>query len=121
MQVFWRQRRPSRPQVEIDGDGVRRFREDGAVERVSWDELTEVRLRAAPGDGSWPQDAGYVLVGSGRECLVPFMFADEYFLNRLQSLPSFDNAALIAGMTTAVPATFRLWQAAGSSPERSPE
>lgn len=110
--VLRRHRRRFRPQVEIDGAGVRRVREDGAVEQVSWDDLAEVRLDAAPGDSPWPQDIGYVLIGNdAEECVVPLMFADEYFLNRLQSLPSFDNAALIAGMTTTSPATFRLWQA----------
>jgi hypothetical protein len=118
MQVFWRNRRRSRPRVEIDREGVRRVREDGAVEQVSWSDLTEVRLRAASGDSSWPQDIGYVLIANdARECVVPLMFADEYFLNRLQSLPRFDNAALIAGMTTTAPATFRLWRAGDPRPE----
>jgi hypothetical protein len=116
--VSWRRRRRSRPRVEIDGAGVRRVREDGAVEQVSWDDLAEVRLHAAPGDGSWPADIGYVLIGNDAgECVVPLVFADEYFLNRLQSLPSFDNAALIAGMTTTSPATFRLWRAGAPDPE----
>jgi hypothetical protein len=115
--VLWRRRRQFRPRVEIDFAGVRRVREDGAVEQVSWDDLAEVRLLAAPGASSWPQDIGYVLIANDAgECVVPVVFADEYFLNRLQSLPSFDNAALIAGMTTTSPATFRLWRARTPEP-----
>jgi hypothetical protein len=118
MHVFWRLRRRSRPRVEVDGAGVRRVREDGAVEEVSWDDLIEVRLQAAPGDSPWPQDTGYVLIANDEaECTVPLMFADEYFLNRLQSLPRFDNAALIAGMTTTAPAEFRLWRAGNPATE----
>ncbi|MGH3761813.1 hypothetical protein [Actinophytocola sp.] len=101
----------TRSGITVDDDGVRRLLADGTMESVTWTDLSEVAIRTTP-EGPWKEDVFFLLVrAGGGGCAVPAgdPSADE-LMNRLQSLPGFDNEAFIEAMTTMDDGFFVVWQ-----------
>jgi hypothetical protein len=99
--------------VEFSADGVRRVLPDGRCDELSWIDLAEVRV-ITNADGPFAEDGFFVLTAADglRGAAVPQSMATEAFIRRLQSLPGFDNAALIRAMLSVVEDQFLLWRAA---------
>lgn len=98
--------------VEYSADGVRRVLPDGRCEELSWIDLAEVRV-ITNADGPFAEDVFFVLTAADgvRGVAVPQSMATEAFIRRLQSLPGFDNGALIQAMLSVAEDQFLLWQA----------
>nr|WP_143229447.1 hypothetical protein [Actinophytocola xanthii] len=97
--------------ITVDDDGVRRLLADGTEESVTWADLAEVAIRTTP-EGPWKEDVFFLLVRTGGGgCAVPAgdPSADD-LMNRLQSMPGFDNDAFIEAMTTQEDGLFVVWQ-----------
>ena len=97
--------------ITVDEAGVRRKLADGTEESVTWENLAEVAIRTTP-EGPWKEDVFFLLVAAGGGgCAVPagHPSADD-LMNRLQSLPDFDNDAFIEAMTTIEDGLFVIWQ-----------
>jgi len=108
---------PERPKesVEFDDTMVRRRRVNGTVESITWDELDAIDI-VTTDEGPYVDDVFFLLIGRdpSRGCAIsneakgfPLLLA------RLQSLPGFDNGAVIRAMTTAVNARFVVWRRSG--------
>jgi hypothetical protein len=99
--------------VEFSADGIRRVLPDGRCEEVSWIDLAEVRV-ITNADGPSAEDVFFVLTAAGgvRGVAVPHSMATDAFIRWLQSLPGFDNQALIQAMLSVVEEQFLLWRAA---------
>ena len=103
-----------RERIEIDDQGVRRTLANGEVESVAWDALTEVRILTTSA-GPWADDVFFVLAAGESGCVVPQSSVTEAMLSRLQSLPGFDNEAMIEAMGSTSEAEFVCWRAPGGA------
>jgi hypothetical protein len=99
--------------VYVDNLGVRRDLGNGKREEVAWKDLVEVQI-VTTGEGPYVEDVFYVLVGAnGRGCVVPQGAPEcNALLERLQSLPNFDNGKVIEAMGSAENARFVCWKKA---------
>jgi hypothetical protein len=80
------------------------------VERVAWADLQKVEV-VTTSDGPFAPDVFWVLHGSESGCAVPQgATGDSQLLERLQTLPGFDNDALIAAMSSTSDQRFLCWQ-----------
>ncbi|MFF0491124.1 hypothetical protein ACWDSJ_22775 [Nocardia sp. NPDC003482] len=96
--------------VEINDRFVRRTLDNGRVEEVLWQELSEVRI-ITTADGPFADDVFFVLIGArGNGCVVPHSAADPHFLARLQQLPGFDNDKVVEAMCTVQDRQFLVWR-----------
>ncbi|WP_326565705.1 hypothetical protein VSH64_28010 [Amycolatopsis rhabdoformis] len=97
--------------VSVDDTGVRRRLADGSEEAVTWTELQSVMVRVIP-DGPWNEDVFFMLVGSdGTGTAVPSGDpAADALIERLQSLPGFDNDKFVEAMTTDADQAYVVWQ-----------
>ncbi|MCM6777808.1 hypothetical protein NDR87_30410 [Nocardia sp. CDC159] len=96
--------------VEITDRFVRRTLDNGRIEEVLWQELSEVRI-ITTADGPFADDVFFVLIGArGNGCVVPHSAADTGFLARLQKLPGFDNEKVIEAMGTIQDRQFLVWR-----------
>ena len=87
-------------------------RPDGEVERVSWADLQKVEV-VTTSDGPFVPDVFWVLHGTAGGCAVPQgATGDRQLLERLQTLPGFDNGAVIEAMTCVSDRRFLCWQRA---------
>lgn len=87
-------------------------RPDGKVERVGWADLQKVEI-VTTADGPFAPDVFWVLHGTDGGCAVPQgATGDSQLLDRLQTLPGFDNRALIEAMSSASDRRFLCWQRA---------
>lgn len=95
--------------VTVDDLGV--TREFGStIESVTWSDLALVEIRTTS-DGPFAEDVFWVMHGrSGAGVVVPSSTAPDDLLRRLQSLPGFNNEALIESMGSATEATFECWR-----------
>ena len=97
---------------EVDDQGVRRLVRGQIVESVDWQDLSDVSIRTT---AAGPRtDDVYLLLTStdGRGVSVPQSRPEaNEVLQRVQSLPGFDNAAVVAAMGSAEDAVFQCWQA----------
>lgn len=88
-------------------------RPDGKVERVGWDDLQKIEV-VTTSAGPFAPDVFWVLQGSDGGCVVPQgATGDGRLLERLQTLPGFDNGAVIEAMTSMSDRRFLCWQKAG--------
>lgn len=94
--AFAPRRNDHRAAVAIDATGVHRTLPSGGCEEVRWEHLIEVQLRTTS-DGPRAADVYWLLRGTDGGVAVPADDAPE-LLPRLQRLPAFDNAAVIAAM-----------------------
>jgi hypothetical protein len=97
--------------IIVDDSGVSRQLTDGSTESVSWDRLSEVAIRTTP-NGPWNEDAFFLLVGQdGGGCAVPSRHpAADDLMERLQTLPNFDNDRFVEAMTSLEDSLFVCWQ-----------
>lgn len=97
--------------VSVDDTGVRRRLADGSEEAVAWTELQSVMVRVIP-DGPWNEDVFFMLVGNdGKGTAVPSGDpAADALIERLQTLPGFDNDKFIEAMTTDADQAYVVWQ-----------
>ena len=86
-------------------------RPDGKTERVVWADLRSVDILTTA-DGPFAPDVFWLLVGTVGGCAVPQGATGyEALLKRLQSLPGFDNEAVIRAMGSTDEASFPCWRA----------
>ncbi|WP_425432317.1 hypothetical protein [Haloechinothrix alba] len=102
--------------VTVDDTGVRRQLADGSKEAVNWDELSAVIIRVMP-DSPWDEDVFLMLAGSdGTGTAVPSSDpAADALIERLQTLPGFDNERFIEAMTTEADEAYVVWKAEGEA------
>jgi hypothetical protein len=85
-------------------------RPDGKVERVGWADLQKVEV-VTTGDGPFAPDVFWVLHGTDGGCAVPQgATGDSQLLERLQTLPGFDNKAFLAAMASTSDRRFLCWE-----------
>ncbi|MPY98571.1 MAG: hypothetical protein GEU97_11345 [Actinophytocola sp.] len=98
--------------VTVDDTGVRRTLADGSVESVTWEELKSVVIRVIP-EGPWSEDVFLMLAGAdGTGTAVPSGDpAADALIERLQTLPGFDNERFIEAMTTDADEAYVVWTA----------
>ncbi len=97
--------------VLFTDDSITHVRPDGKVENLPWDQLEEVSI-VTTGDGPFAEDVFWVLLAPDRRtgCAIPASATGmDALLRRLQSLPSFDNEALIRAMGSTIDARFQCW------------
>jgi hypothetical protein len=97
------------PRLEIEGDFIRLFPDEGEPMQLAWGELTAVRiLTSEPRPG---ERTRFVLLidAGGRGVTVPGTVA-EPLLARLRHLPRFDEAALEASQAASGLRQFLAWQ-----------
>jgi len=98
--------------VRLSDSGVVCERPDGKVERVGWADLQKVEV-VTTSDGPFAPDVFWVLHGTEGGCAIPQgATGDRQLLERLQTLPGFDNGAVIEAMSCASDRRFLCWQRA---------
>src|SRR4029453_146778 len=82
----------------------------GLVETVRWAELRAVLIQTTA-DGPFVDDVFWVLMGEKSGCVVPSEAQGcDALLRRLQSLPTFDNQAVIEAMSCTEKKRFLCWE-----------
>ncbi len=100
--------------VSVDDTGVRRQLADGSEEAVTWSELSAVVVRVIP-EGPWKEDVFFMLAGAnGKGTAIPSGDpAADALIERLQTLPGFDNEKFIEAMTTDADEAYVVWSSEG--------
>ena len=109
--LTWLKRAFQREHVVVDDRGVQRRRGDAIAEEVAWDDLVGVDI-VTTDQGPYVEDVFFVLHGKdGKGCVVRQEDAVKAkLLDRLQSLPGFDNGKVIEAMCCAENARFVCWK-----------
>jgi hypothetical protein len=96
---------------EVDAEGVRELRADGARQQVQWSELIAVSI-IATAEGAWSPDFFWVLHGAdGRQLAIPLdRAATTSLLTRLGRLPGFDHEAVIRATSATSSVELSCWQ-----------
>jgi hypothetical protein len=90
-------------------------RPDGKTERVAWSDLQRVEVLTTS-DGPMFPDVFWLLHGRDGGCAIPQgATGDKELLERLQTLPGFDNGKVIEAMGSTSDRRFLCWQRAASS------
>ncbi len=99
------------PAISVDELGVRRQRNDGGIEQVTWDELEEVAIKTTAA-GPYLEDFFLILHGqNGSGCVVSLEQAvTAGILEHLQALPGFDHEKLIQAAGCVEEAQFICWR-----------
>jgi hypothetical protein len=122
----WMRRRPSsipaanapanvatNERVEFDEQELRRFMRNGTKESIRWDELHEIGI-VTTDEGPWAEDVFWLFLNADRSkgCAVP-NGADGFpaLLERIQTLPGFNNEAVVQAMGSAENNQFLIWRA----------
>src|ERR1700754_3030753 len=96
--------------VTMSDDLISCARSTGLIESVRWDDLKEVAI-VTTDEGPFAIDVIWLLVGESSGCVVPQGAAGEQeLLVRLQTLPGFNNEALIEAMTSTRNRKFVCWE-----------
>lgn len=99
--------------VEFDGESITCRRSNGTVETIRWDHLEGVTIMTTSA-GPLTDDVFFVLAGKDTGCVVPSEAeGSAELLRRLQTLPGFDNEAVIRAMACTDDATFLCWRREG--------
>lgn len=97
-------------QVELSVEGITYHRPDGITRLVRWDDLQAVFLQTTD-EGPFVSDVWWILVDSDGQCLIPQEATGETeMFYRLQTLPGFDNDAVIAAMGSVENQQFLCWR-----------
>ncbi|MES2507339.1 MAG: hypothetical protein V4599_11585 [Verrucomicrobiota bacterium] len=95
--------------VVLDEQEIVCNRPDGTQERIAWDNLQKVEILTTE-DGPFAPDRFWVLHGKHSGCVIPQgATGDAKLLAQLQTLPGFDNGAVIEAMGSTSNATFVCW------------
>jgi hypothetical protein len=105
--------------VFFDEHGVTRRLSNGGIEQVAWKDLEELAI-ITTNDGPFVEDFFIVLHGrNGSGCVVPLGQAvSSHLVERLQSLPGFDNSKLIEASSHKGNAQWICWRADKREPDR---
>jgi hypothetical protein len=96
--------------VTISDTQVSCARPSGLVETVGWDDLKEVAI-VTTDEGPFATDVMWLLVGEESGCVVPQgATGEDELLGRLQSLPGFNNEAVIEAMGSTSNRKFVCWE-----------
>ena len=96
--------------VTISDTEITCTRPDGLSESVRWDDLKAVLIQTTD-EGPFGDDVFWVLLGNESGCVVPQSATGEKeFLERLQTLPNFDNEAVIEAMSSIDNNQFLCWK-----------
>lgn len=107
---LFRRKSPARVAVHFDDRSVTCLRPGGLVETVLWSDLQSVIIKTTD-QGPAVNDVYWILAAQQSGCLVP----DEAegitpLIERLQSLPGFDNHAMIEAMASTENREFVCWR-----------
>ncbi|MFL6207695.1 MAG: hypothetical protein ACJ74W_02530 [Pyrinomonadaceae bacterium] len=96
--------------VTITETGVSCARASGLVESVAWADLQEVSI-ITNDEGPFALDVMWLLVGAKGGCVVPQgATGEDQLLTKLQSLPGFNNEAVIEAMSSVENRKFVCWE-----------
>lgn len=107
----WRSRPALQPKDVVTFDETAIFRKmpDGRAETVTWAELQKVAILTTD-EGPAADDVFWILSGDGRGCAIPSESKGmNELMPRLQTLPGFDNEAVVRAMGSTDNATFICW------------
>lgn len=111
-----RGRQPEKETVTFDAEEVVRTMRNGRQERVRWDDLVEVGI-VTTDEGPWLDDFYWLLLGTNGGCAVPSEAdGSQELLARLQSLPGFDNEAVVRASCCTENANFVAWRRTETAP-----
>jgi hypothetical protein len=107
-----RRTRVNQNAVSFDENGVRRHLSNGNYEYVAWKDLQEVVILTTD-DGPFAEDFFIILHGEeGSGCVVPLeQAASTGLVERLQTLPGFDNNKLAEASSSIRRGQWVCWQA----------
>jgi hypothetical protein len=96
--------------VTVSDEQISCERPNGKVESLDWADLKIVAVETTD-KGPFAADVFWYLAGETSGCIVPLGATGEPGLvERLQTLPGFDNETLIKAMTSTSNQRFILWQ-----------
>jgi hypothetical protein len=99
-------------EVVLTKDTISCTRPNGDIEQVRFDDLLRVEVMTTDA-GPAVTDVYFILADSEGECVIPMGSAgDEHLLEKLQTLPGFDNETYIQAMSSTEDARFLCWQKA---------
>ena len=109
--LAWLKRVFQKVSFVVDEGGVRRLVDGNIAEQVAWDDLVGVDI-VTTDQGPYVEDVFFVLHGKdGKGAVVPQEIAvAEKLLERLQTLPGFDNGKVIEAMSCSENARFVCWK-----------
>lgn len=82
---------------------------NGTIQSIAWDELRRVEI-VTTDEGPFLPDSFWVLTGEKNQCIIAQGAKGEsLLLERLQSLPEFDNEALISAIGSTSNERFLCW------------
>jgi hypothetical protein len=85
---------------------------DGKTETVDWNDLHEVSIMTSD-EGPFVEDLYWILRGTKSGCAVPNSAEGmPELLVRLQTLPGFDNEAVVRSIASTRYASFDVWKRA---------
>ena len=91
---------------------------DGSTQSIRWADLQEVRIETTNA-GPFLDDVFWVLSDQESQCVIPSeSLGVQLLLERLQTLPSFDNNAVIRAMSCAENQQFICWRRQGVADSR---
>lgn len=97
-------------QVSFDDSTITRTMPNGKTETVRWDDLQEVGIITTD-EGPFNEDVYWVLLGNKGGCAISGGAQGmKKLLERLQTLPSFDNEAVIKAMGSTKNGKFQCWK-----------
>lgn len=76
---------------------------------IAWDDLRAVLIETTD-QGPFVEDVWWILIDSKGHCIIPQEIGGNALLARLQTLPGFDNDAVIAAMASVENKLFVCWQ-----------
>jgi hypothetical protein len=99
-------------EVVLTKDTISCTRPNGDFEQVRFDDLVRVEVQTTDA-GPEVTDVYFILADSKSECIIPMGSAgDEHLLEKLQTLPGFDNETYSKAMSSTEDARFVCWQKA---------
>ncbi|MBX9685400.1 MAG: hypothetical protein K2X27_01785 [Candidatus Obscuribacterales bacterium] len=111
---------PLKESFEINEKEVLRRISDGTVERVNWNELTEVRIITTD-QGPYFEDLFFILESKNGGTVISNEWAVKLNLfDYFKNLENFDNEAVIKAMSCTDNNTFIIWQAAKGTVNENP-
>lgn len=112
LQAWKRQNPPAKQRVEFDDQEIRSVSGNDTKVSIRWDELHEIHILTT-GGGPAADDVFWMFLNADREGCWMSNSAEGFpaLLARIQTLPEFDNEAVVQAMGSAVNNTFIVWRA----------
>ena len=101
--------------VSLSDEGVSCVRPNGVVEAIGWDDLKKVII-VTTDEGPFAADVMWLLLGEKSGCMIPLgATGEDQLIERLQTLPGFDNEAMIEAMSSTSNRKFVCWEKSGAT------